>query len=133
MASRSLDDLDSRLRPLAEQVISDCESAGVPVTIITTLRSEAEQADEIARHQSWTAHSKHLPQPPEGKSLAIDLAPTACLDKPDWAPTDPTWWTIAMAGVRLGLRSGMDWSGAGLPPVGQPRPFWDAGHLELDV
>lgn len=130
MASRSLDDLDSRLKPLAQEVIAECLSFGIHVTVICTLRSEAEQADEIRKHQSWTAQSKHLAQPPEGKSLAIDLAPTAYIGMTDWNPLGPLWWKIARAGVDRGLRSGMDWRGVGLPAVGTDRPQFDPGHLE---
>jgi hypothetical protein len=133
MASRDLADLDPRLRPLAEQVIAACIAASTPVTVVCTLRSEPEQMAEIRAHQSWTAMSKHLPQPPDGLSLAIDLVPTILIGKLNWAPTDPAWWVIARAGVALGLRSGMDWNKAGLPLTGHTRPCFDPGHLELDV
>jgi len=143
MASRSLSDLDSRFRPLAQQVIDACHAVSVPVTVITTLRSLAEQKSAIAHHVSWTLKGMHLPQPPEGKSLAIDLCPTELLIlaarlgatdyEKDWSPMHSDWWIIARAGVSLGLRSGMDWRGVGLPLVGVVRPDWDPGHIEYIV
>jgi hypothetical protein len=133
MASRNLNDLDARLRPLADQWIAACEALGVPVTIITTLRTSVEQHHAVETGVSWTLHSKHLPQPPEGKSLAIDLCPTELLTEKGWAPASPLWWTLARCALDLGLRSGMDWHGVGLPLVGQVRPSWDPGHAEYVV
>ncbi len=133
MASRNLDDLDSRFRPIAESVIADCLSAGVPVTIITTLRSSAEQAHAVATGVSWTLHSLHLPQPPDGKSLALDLAVTEYLAMKNWNPVGEKWWVIARSAVARGLRSGMDWHSVGLPPTGTTRPSWDPSHMEMRV
>ena len=131
MSSRSLDDLDARFRPLAEQVLTKCAAAGLDITIITTLRTPVEQAHAVASGVSWTTHSKHLPQPPDGKSLAIDLAPTLYLPMKLWNPTGALWWIIAQAGVDVGLRSGMDWNGIGLPRTGDnKRAKFDPGHLE---
>jgi len=130
MPSRDLNDLDPRLRPLADSLIAACEAAGCPVTVITTLRSLPEQEHAVAIGVSWTLNSKHLPQPPSGKSLALDLCPTEYLTMKNWNPDGPLWWVIAQAAVALGLRSGMDWKDRGLPPVGQTRPSWDPGHSE---
>lgn len=134
MPSRNLDDLDSRIRPIIDAVIEACKMRYVGVTVITTLRTAEEEAIEVKEGRSTTMNSKHLPQPPDGKSLAVDLAPTTVLDSPDWMPEHPDWWVIAEEGVKRGLRSGMDWKGVGLPPVGcVTHTQWDAGHLELDV
>lgn len=132
MSSRSLVDLDSRFRPIAEELIAKSLEAGVPLTIITTLRSYQEQELAVQHGTSWTMKSLHLPQPPDGKSLAIDVCPTELLTQKNWAPLNPLWWIVAQIGTRLGLRSGMDWERKGLPPVGQNRSKWDAGHLEWD-
>ena len=131
MASKSLDDLDSRFRPLVDQLLSNLSDAGVKVVVIDTLRTPVEQAQNIANGVSWTQNSKHLPQPPDGKSLAIDLCPTEYLTMKNWNPTGPLWWQIAQAGVALGMRSGMDWHDIGLPPVGETRSSFDPGHLEI--
>lgn len=133
MSSRSLADLDPRFRPIAEKLIAECEAAGIPITVICTLRSLAEQQQAVNHGVSWTMHSKHLPQPPQGKSLAIDIAPTALLSQKNWAPGDPLWWVVAGTAQRLGLRSGADWADIGLPPVGHVRPSWDPGHSEMKL
>ncbi len=133
MSSRLLSDLDSRLLPLAEELIAKSLAAGVPLTVITTLRSMQEQELAVQHGVSWTINSKHLPQPPEGKSLAIDVCPTVLLTQKNWAPMNPMWWTVAEIGVALGLRSGMDWKGVGLPPVSETRPSWDPGHFEYRI
>lgn len=130
MASRSLDDLDPRVRPLVDKLLAEAEAASIPLTVITTLRSQAEQDHAVAVGRSWTRHSKHLPQPPLGKALAVDVVPTHLMSQPNWAPTDPAWWIVAKIGIGLGLRSGMDWHDQGLPSVGQTRQAWDPGHLE---
>lgn len=141
MASRRLEDLDSRFRPIVEKVIAQCHEAGVPVTVITTLRNLDEQKAAVAHGVSWTLKSKHLASPPEGKSLAVDLCPTELLilaSQPaatpyekQWSPRNPDWWVIARIGVALGLRSGMDWHDVGLPEVGEIRPSHDPGHMEF--
>lgn len=130
MSSRNLRDLDSRFRPIAEQLIEDCDSLGVPVTIICTLRTLEEQKIALLHGTSWTTRSKHLPQEPEDKSWAIDLCPTSLLMEKGWAPKHPAWWVIAENAVARGLRSGMDWQGVGLPKMGTTRPSWDPGHCE---
>ncbi len=128
--STSLDELDSRFRPIAEALIGRCRKAGIPVAVITTGRTIEAQKLAVAHGVSWTMKSKHLPQPPEGKSWAMDLCPTALLSEKNWAPKHPHWWILAGLAVELGLRSGMDWKGIGLPPVGQTRPSFDPGHVE---
>jgi hypothetical protein len=130
MASRSLSDLDDRFRPLAEKLIAQCESAGIHLTTICTLRSKEEQELAVLAGVSWTDNSLHLPQPPDGKALAIDIAPTVYLTEKNWNPTGDLWWQIATIAHSLGMRSGMDWDGDGLPPVGSIRKCWDPGHCE---
>lgn len=131
MASRNLSDLDSRLLPIAQELIAKSAAAGVPLTIVCTLRSMQEQELSVQHGTSWTLKSMHLPHPPEGKSLAIDVVPTSLMGEKWWAPKNPLWWVVAQIGVDLGLKSGMDWHDQGLPPVGQDRPSFDPGHLEF--
>lgn len=133
MSSRSLDDLDSRFRPLAEELLAKSAAAGIHLTVICTLRSVHEQELAVRSGVSWTLRSLHLPQPPEDKSLAIDVCPTRLLTEKNWAPLSPLWWVVAEIGVGIGLTSGMDWNHQGLPPVGESRPKWDAGHFQLDA
>lgn len=128
--SNKLDDLDKRMLPYADRLILNAGKQGIALRVITTGRTPEVQAAAIANGTSWTKKSMHLPQPPDGKSLAIDVCPVVLLEQKGWAPKDPLWWQLANIGVALGLRSGMDWRRVGLPPVGTVRPKWDPGHFE---
>src|ERR1051325_1287509 len=119
--SRHLEGLDSRFRPLAEQLIEKCYQASIPVTVITTLRTLEEQKRAVDHGVSWTMHSKHLPQPPEGKSLAIDLCPADLIHEKNWAPWSPLWGRIQEIGRGLGLKAGVKINGVERDP----------GHFEF--
>lgn len=109
---RDLNELASYFLPLAQALIDGCSAVGVPVRIITTGRTPAEQEEKLAQGVSWVSVSKHEPQPPEGKSEAIDVVPLSVLSehKPDWDPTHPDWQVIGRIGKELGLRWGGDWT-----------------------
>lgn len=124
--SRSLDDLDYRIRPTVFEFLARCAEAGVPVMVIDTLRTPEEQAINIAKGVSWTTNSKHLPQPESGKSLAIDVAPYAVYelhgpDKLQWDGNDPVWEKIGRIGEKLGLKWGGRWK------------VKDLGHFEYQA
>lgn len=123
--SRALNDLDSRLRPIAYEHIARCIEAKVPVMIIDTLRTQEEQIANVANGVSWTMNSKHLPQPPENKALAYDLAPYSVYqangpDKLNWDENHPHWQIIGNIGVLLGLKWGVVRGGKRI----------DLGHFE---
>lgn len=123
--SRSLEDLDSRLQPIAFEHIARCVELGVQVMIIDTLRTHEEQEANIARGVSWTMKSKHLPQPPEGKALAYDLCPYLVYqadgpDKLNWDSNHKHWQTIGKIGMLLGLKWGVVRGGQRI----------DLGHFE---
>lgn len=112
--SRSLDDLDIRIRGVAFEFLARCAEAGIPVMLIDTLRTPEEQAANLAKGVSWTANSLHLPQKPDGKALAFDV----CLydvyqlngpDKLQWNTADPAWQKVGTIGESLGLRWGGRW------------------------
>ena len=66
----------------------------------------------MAKGVSWVSSpekSMHLPQPPEGKSKAIDICPVAYLNLPLWNPDGPFWKEIGAIGKSLGLVWGGDW------------------------
>lgn len=112
----SLDSLDLRFKPLALELLARLVEARIPVIIVNTLRTDAEQADAIARHVSWVKRSKHQ------DGLAIDIVPFAVYDAhgPDkllWS-ADPIWQRIGTIGESLGLRWGGRWKQA------------DLGHFE---
>lgn len=124
--SRALADLDGRFRPVAESLIARAVEAGIAVLIVTTLRSVEEQRAAVAAGTSWTQHSKHLPQPPDGKSWAIDLAlfehyELHGSDKLQWDEADPAYQRLGAIGESLGLKWGVVLAG--------PR-HTDLGHFE---
>lgn len=129
--SRSLDDLCPTFRKFAVELIAHATEQGIPVMIIDTLRTEEEQAVNLANGVSWTKNSKHLPQldcdacgPLGGMSHAIDLAPYEEYrlhgsDKLNWNAMDPVWEKLCVIGETLSLRCGHRW---------QKR---DSGHFEM--
>lgn len=117
--SRSLDDLSDRFRPLAFQLLARCVEAGIPVLVVDTLRTSAEQAENIKKGVSWTPHSKHL------TGDAIDICPYQQYDAhgPDkllWTD-DPVWTRIGLLGEAIGLRWGGRWK------------VRDLGHFEYQA
>lgn len=116
--SRALDDLSPRFRPLAVELLARCTEAGVPVLIVDTLRTPAEQAENIRKGVSWTKNSKHL------TGDAIDIVPFDVYnlhgaDKLQWITSDPVWQKIGALGEALGLRWGGRWK------------VKDMGHFEI--
>lgn len=116
--SRRLDDLSPRFRPLAIELVARCVEAGIPVLIVDTLRTKAEQEENIRKGVSWTANSKHL------SGDAIDIVPFDVYnlhgpDKLQWVSSDPVWQRIGALGEALGLRWGGRWK------------VKDMGHFEF--
>jgi hypothetical protein len=117
--SRALDDLVPELRVKAFELIARCAEAGIPVFIVDTLRTPAEQDIYLRTGASWTTQSKHL------TGRAIDICPyelyTAAPggDKLLWNIENPMWEKIVKIGERLGLRAGARWTQR------------DYGHFEL--
>lgn len=107
----SISELASYFAPLAMRLIQGCEAIGVDVRVIDTGRTVPEQKVKLATGVSWTQRSKHLPQPPEQKSEAIDIAPTKILDegREDWDPHNDLWLQIGHVGESLGLIWGGRW------------------------
>jgi hypothetical protein len=108
---KDLNELASYFRPKFQAFLDTCLAAGVPVRVVDTGRTRAEQEQKRAQGVSWTTRSKHEPQPPEQKSEAGDVVPEAILEehKPDWDPTNPLWLRIGIIGESLGLRWGGRW------------------------
>ena len=101
------------------------------MTIEDTDRDPATQAADIAAGRSWTKNSRHLPQPPEQKSEAIDCLPTALLSLKLWGwygtveTSDPRWLQMG----EIGEKHGMEWGGRW--PVNPPHSRPDPGHLQF--
>lgn len=109
---RELNELASYFRPLAQELLDGCELIGIPCRVVDTGRTETQQQINLIRGVSWTKHSKHLPQPPEELSEAIDIVPIAILElhKPNWDPDNPMWEKIGLVGEALGLEWGGRWT-----------------------
>jgi hypothetical protein len=104
--SRSLDDLSPRFRPFADRFLAKLMEARIPVMVVTTSRTHAEQIDAVKRGVSWTLNSKHL------TGDAIDVAPYAIYDlhgpdKAQWDEADPVWLRIGEIGQACGLKWGV--------------------------
>lgn len=104
--------------PIAQQLIEQANSAGLYVVIIDVDRTPAEQEQKLAEGVSWVTRSKHEPQPPEGKSEAIDLCPKSLLATKNWSPGSSLWAQLGAIGESLGLRWGGRWK------------VQDMGHFE---
>ena len=147
--SRALDDLCPLLLPQAFELIARCAEHSVPLLVVDTLRTVAEQAINLSLGRSATANSKHIaatnsacPECHGTKSHAIDVAPYETFnlhgpDKVQWsvwlkdpsadlppearlACMKPEWQRIGLIAESLGLR----WGGRWKKPV-------DPGHAEL--
>ena len=79
------------------------------VVLIETLRDAERQAYYRAIGVSRTVKSKHLPQPPNGLSLAFDVCPKDYLRMKGWNPGGPLWSALSGYGVDAGLYWGGDW------------------------
>lgn len=115
---RRLDSLDPRFKPFAIELIARLIEAAIPVVIINTRRTQAEQDAAKASGHSWVTRSRHQ------DGLAIDLVPYDAFqahgpDKLLWNAADPVWATMGEVGEKLGLTWGGRWV------------VRDMGHFEL--
>lgn len=121
---KSTDALASYFRPQAETLLERATADGLHPIVEDTDRTLDEQAVKITQGVSWTQHSKHLPQPPENKSEAIDVVPKECIALKYWGwngkveNSHPHWGRLIAIGRSLGMRCGVDF----------PHP--DPGHFE---
>lgn len=123
--SRALNDLSPAFRIYAVELLARLVEAGVPVMIIDTLRTQAEQDEAVRTGHSKVKHSKHQ------DGLAIDLCPYETFaqfgpDKLAWDRDNPAWATIGKIVESLG----MGWGGR----FGESSPGagdgWDPGHVQ---
>lgn len=106
--SRRLDDLSDRFRPMAVLFLARLMEVGIPVLVVDTLRTTAEQEQNVIKGVSWTMHSKHL------TGDAIDVCPYALWDahgpeKLNWNTADPVWNRIGVIGESCGMTWGGRW------------------------
>lgn len=120
---KDLSELASYMLPLAEQLLKLATEAGLDPVVEDTGRTQNEQEAKLAQGVSWTKRSKHLPQPPEMKSEAIDIVPRACMAQKYWgwneniATSHPHWGKLIEIGESLGLHCGVHF------PVADPGHF----------
>ena len=120
---KDLDELASYMKPLAEELLSQARAAGLDPVVEDTGRTSVEQEQKLALGVSWTPRSKHLPQPPEMKSEAIDVVPRICMSMKFWGwngdvgTSHPQWGKLIEIGERLGLHCGVHF------PVSDPGHF----------
>lgn len=85
------------------------------IVLIETLRDVERQEYYIKHGVSRTMHSLHLPQPPNGLSLAFDICPRAYLNTKNWSPGGGLWDDLADIALSddcpLALRLGVTWGG----------------------
>lgn len=150
--SRLLNDLSLEFQPKAFELIARINETVGPVMVIDTIRTDEEQAINLATGHSATLSSRHLPwllrnntlfRDPTGKSFAIDLCPYEVWqahgpDKLAWPTSDPRWRQMGLIGKKIGCRWGGDWYWPGDenfydrrdPATVKP---YDPGHFELPV
>lgn len=123
MSSRSLDDLDPRVKPKVESFLAACKAAGIEILVTCTLRTYEEQAKLYA--QGRTEPGKIVTRAKPGQSahnagLALDVVPLLH-GKPVWDFPDPLWSKVGA----LGQEAGLQWYGA---PGAE---FVEAAHFQL--
>lgn len=119
--SRKLADLSPRFYPLATTLIAQIVEAKIPILILDTRRTQAEQAEALRTGHSWTTHSKHL------TGDAIDLVPYDMYqlhgpDKLQWDSKDPVWLIMGEIGEALGLVWGGRWTRRDMGHFEYPTP-----------
>ena len=136
--SRALSDLHDKARPFFNDFLARCIEAQMPVMIITTGRTIAEQValyaigrtdgQPASKQVTWTLDSLHVMTAARGnKSLAIDVCPYEIYtlqpgdDKLQWDTTNPAWGKLGVLGQLAGLKWGVVDSG------GKRK---DLGHFE---
>ena len=116
--SRSLDDLCPACRPLFDKFLELAEeNFNFDMVVVDVLRTPEQQAANIAKGVSWTAKSKHLPQPGCNKSHALDAAPAHLMSLKNWAPSHPDWERLGVMAESLGLNWGGRWKQRDCPHV----------------
>lgn len=109
--NRDVNSLCPCVRELWDHLRNLLEDEEEPIEIITTsvLRTQTEQDALVKGGVSWTRNSMHLPQPPNGLSLAFDIVSKECVrvDPKNWAPWHPHWKVIGQNARAIGLQWGV--------------------------
>lgn len=120
MASRDLDDLHAALSPLAREVVRRAEAAGMPLTVICTLRTMEEQAALYAQGRTQPGSIVTYARPGysfHNFGLAFDVVPTELLALRNWGETPEyrahaaaLWDELGSIGIDVGLTWGGDFA-----------------------
>ena len=105
--------LASYMQPLCTEFLARAAAAGIPCRLIATLRTDAQEQQDIAKGVSWVhsaSSSKHTPQLPENLAEAFDICPESLLSSPGWDPSNPLWEQLGQIGEQLGLLWGGSWT-----------------------
>ena len=89
--------------------LATLHARGIEVVTLETLRDETRQGYYVQTGVSRTMNSLHLPQPPQGLSLAYDLVPKEYLPMKGWNPGGPHWGVMGFIGEDLGMQWGGRW------------------------
>jgi peptidoglycan L-alanyl-D-glutamate endopeptidase CwlK len=132
MASRDLNDLETRTHGLAIEFLLQCKAGGVNAFIDATYRSNEEQDADYA--QGRTVPGKIITHAKAGESphnctdengipaaRAFDIAIYDDNGELDWDLKSYRWEFAHQIGRDLGLELGVDW----------PEPKTDGPHFEL--
>lgn len=131
--SRNLDDLEPRVRVMAEQLLAQAAAGGIPLTVTFTRRSMDTQAALYA--QGRTSPGPVVTNARPGYSfhnfgLAIDVVPSELLRLPHWGDTPATqtranalWAEISAIGKSIGFR----WGGEFTTIRDRPHFEWSGG------
>lgn len=98
------------------------EATSEELVVIETLRDVERQKHYVRIGASRTMNSKHLPQPPDMKSLAFDVCPSSYLKLKQWNPHGAHWTLLG----RLAKDLGLGWGGSLWLPS-----FVDQPHFQL--
>lgn len=110
-AWRSAECLCECIRTVYYEFRRRAEAAGIRIRLVETMRDEERQKFYVASKVSKTMNSMHLPQPPNGMSLAFDVCPEEYLYMKGWCPGGDHWRTLGVIGAELGLFWGGEWRG----------------------
>lgn len=126
--------LQPSLQPLAEQLVLNAASQGVPLRVVQDVRTIAEQ-------QALKDSGRGVTNAPGGLSyhnygLAFDVVPEEYLKFTDWNPSGELWAKVGAIGKALGLEWGGDWPGkkkdlphfqvpSSFAPIRELKAYWD--------
>ena len=102
--------LDRRTQTAAVRMVTHLRLVGIPLTVSSSRRTQAEQRELVRTGRSKTLRSRHL----TGEAFDVDVHGFDRSAVPKW-----WWYGLGQLAAPLGLRWGGNFSG-----------FWDPAHFE---